>query len=77
MMQPEIATPDVHVSEWKRLWEQQKADNEAEVRSEKNPVHAKVLVWARERYRDTPCFVKTICPTSSSQCSRSSGLVIN
>jgi hypothetical protein len=80
MMQPENATPNAHVSEWKRLWEQQNADNKAELRSEKYglyPVHAKVLVWAREHYHDTPYFVKSICPTASTQCSsRSLGLVI-
>lgn len=78
MMKPEISNPNAHVSEWKRLWEEQKADNEAELRSEKYAVHAKVLVWAREHYHDTPYFVKSICPTASTQCSsHSQGLVIN
>ena len=80
MMQPKNATPNAHVSEWKRLWEQQNADNEAVMRSEKYglyPVHAEVLVWAREHYHDTPYFVKAICPTASSQYNRSPNLVIH
>lgn len=80
MMKPEIATPSSHVSEWKRLWEQQKADNGAELRSEKYgsyPVHTKVLVWARKHYHDTPYFVKSICRTASSQYNRLPNLVIN
>lgn len=81
MMQPEIATPNAYVSEWKRLWEQQNADNDAVLRSEKYglyPVHAEVLVWAREHYHDKPYFVKSICPTASAQCtSRPQTLVIN
>ena len=80
MMQPEIATPNSHVSEWKRLWEQQKADNGAEQRREKYglyPVHTKVLVWASEHYNDTPYFVKSIGSMASSQYNRCSYLVIN